>query len=577
MKRLYWVIGIIALVLVGAFIGIRKGRKELIKARPANALPIKQKEKSPIDLRPAAIAKLQGLIKDGSRGLYKLRIDSLQTDISDGSITLVGVGVYPDSSVIPQLHRAQQLPDDVFRIEMAMLRISGIGLDDIVHKRDMDIRAIACARPRISIYHKLQPYNADDRARAKQQTLFSRLKGQIDRLAIDRVHLTGGTIFDYNGDVRNTFKDVNLDLGNILINESAERDHSRFMFAKTMQLRAGKITMPVGHSGYDLNIGGITVLGGRQTVVVQNLSLDPRGGKEAFARRQKHTKGVFTITVPRITLHDADWWSAAHGEALRAADGIISNPRVNVYMDKRMPSNPTVKRDNFPQQLLAQQKMKVSLRHVEIKGGTLVYEEFNDKSKEKGSISFNNLNMVADGATNVLSEVAQRPIAFVRASCLFMNKTPMKTRFELSLKKEAQGAFKTDLDMGAMGYETVNPFSPALSLVTFTSGQMESGAVHSEGNNNTVRTKATLRYTDLHMVPMKATDKPEEPLKERKLMGKVANAIFIKDNNPSRGELRQPEITLNRSKEPNFFNFIWMSIRMAMLKTIGVPAKMSSK
>lgn len=568
------IISIIVLLLLATG-GIWYAKQQVVKGRPADAPAITQKETSPIDLRPAAIAKLQELVQKGSDGLYRLRIDSLETDVASGTVMLKGIGLWPDSAVMHSLHAAQKLPDDVFRLELASLRISGIGLADILHSRDLHIRAVVCDGPQIEVYHKLQPYNANKRAAAKGQTLWGRMKESIDRLAIDSILVTRGAITDYSGAQKATYADVLLNLRDILIDSAAEQDASRFLFAKKAVLQAGKMQVPVGASHYDLSIGAISIAGEAKTVTVRNLALKPHGGQEAFLKGQKTQTEVYDIELPQLTLRGADWWAAAHGESLLAEDAEISGARVKVFLDQRLPPSPTIKRDNFPQQMLADAGMRVSLRKVQLQGAAVIYEEFTKLSGKQSSVSFNGINAVAEGVTNIPAEVAVHPVATLRGSCRFMNVTPMTGDFSLELPRAKKGAFKAALTMGAMGHEAVNPFSEGMGLVRFTSGQLQDGSAQIAGNNDNVHGIVAARYADLHIEPLKSKEDDEGRLKKKRITKTIANGVFVKNNNPAKGgALRRPDFSLDRTKEPNFFNFIWMGLKLGLLKTIGVPPKL---
>ncbi len=312
-------------------------KHQLKQGRPADAPAITQQEASAIDLRPAAIARLQKLVQNGSDGLYRLRIDSLETDLASGTIILRGIGLRPDSAAIQALDAAKKLPDDVYDMELSSLRISGIGLADIIKRRDLHVQAIVCERPQITVYHKLQPYNADKRAVAKRQTIYQRMQEQIDRLAIDSILLTHGNITDYTSGKKTSYADVSLSLTDILIDAAAERDQTRFLFAKKALLEAGKVEMPVGNSAYDLAIGAISISGEARSLTLRNLTLKPHGGREAFLKGQKTQTQVYEIELPELTLRGADWWAAVHGESLVAAAADISGARATMFLDQRLP------------------------------------------------------------------------------------------------------------------------------------------------------------------------------------------------------------------------------------------------
>jgi hypothetical protein len=565
------VVVVIAAVIVFAVAALWYGKQQLWRAQPVGAAPIAQKEKSPIDLRPAAIAKLQELVLKGSDSLYKLRIDSLLTEVGSGTIILKGVAVWPDSSAMHRLHSQQRLPDDIYRFRISSLRFTGIGLSDIIQRRDLDLRAIESISPAIEVYHKPQPYNAGKRKAAGGRTLFGRLKGQLDMLAIDTISIRHGNLIDYSDGRKSVYKDVSLMLQDVLIDSAAERDPSRFLFAKKMLLEAGDIKAPVGNSHYELGIGSVSIYGERREVSIRNLSLKPQGGRQAFLKTQKERTVVFDIDVPAIHLREIDWWALVHGESLLADYAEVEGGRVEVFLDEHLPAEAGIERANFPQQKLMAMKSPVSLKHVQLKGVSFVYEEFTMKSGKQSTIPFNNINATLEGASNIPLEVAARPLARFRGSTRFAGAAPMTVDLQFELPKGRKGAFKGDLTMGAITPDRVNPFSEGMGMVRFTSGQHQSSMAHIEGNNDNVHGQVSIRYSDLHLEPLKSKTDDEGRLKGKKVMKKLANVLFVKDNNPSKGEFRQPQFSLDRSMESNFFGFVWKGLKQGLLKTIGVP------
>jgi hypothetical protein len=571
MKGTAKAITIVLLIAGLAASGVFIIKKKWWQAQPADAITIRQKESSPLDLRPAAIAKLQQLMLSASDSLYKLRIDSLLTEVASGTIVLKGVGIYPDSNARRRLHEQHRLPDDVFEIEVKSLRITGIGLGDIINRRDIHLQSIACSTPEIIVHHKAQPYNAEDRAEARRTTIFGRLKDKIDRIAIDSIRMRHGVLVDYTDGQKNVFHELSLLLTDILIDSAAEKDNSRCLFAKKMLLDAGGITLSDGI--YDLSMGGISVMGNQKEVTVRDFALLPKGGKEAAARQQKERSSIFTIKAPIMKLKGANWWAAVNRESLFAREAEVSGANVNVYTDGRVPPGP-VERDNFPQQKLAGVSMPVSIKQVNLKGATLVYEAFNPLSAEKGRMVFNNLSLQAPGVTNLPAEVAAKPVVQVRGSCMFMNVSPITAVFALDLRRNRKGAFKVDVTMGPLDREPVNTFSEAMGLVRFPTGHMESAKGYVEGNNDQLHGRVTAHYTDLHLEPLK---RKGDEIKEKNVTGKLANILFVKDNNPSRGKLREPDFSLDRTTESNFFAFVWEGFKLGLLKMIGVPPKLGMK
>src|SRR5256885_13636104 len=61
------------------------------------------KQTSPVDLRPAIIAKLQSLVKTGSDGLYDLSIQKIDPDILSSTVTVFGAKLIPNTQALKLL------------------------------------------------------------------------------------------------------------------------------------------------------------------------------------------------------------------------------------------------------------------------------------------------------------------------------------------------------------------------------------------------------------------------------------------------------------------------------------------
>ncbi len=84
MKRLNILLLIITVLLIAGYFLIRAylhvndhGKNEDAKSPDAS-----------LDLRPLFIAKIQQLVKDGSKGLYSISIDSMDVDVLQSRVTL---------------------------------------------------------------------------------------------------------------------------------------------------------------------------------------------------------------------------------------------------------------------------------------------------------------------------------------------------------------------------------------------------------------------------------------------------------------------------------------------------------
>src|SRR5450759_958005 len=124
-KKLMIIGAILFLLIVGGYLYIRFG---YLKAKDFK--PDTSKQKSIIDLRPAIIAKLQQLVKDGSNGLYILSIEKTEPHVLSSKLDVLNASIRIDTAAMFYLDSLKLLPDDIFTFHFSTLHVDGIGIDD---------------------------------------------------------------------------------------------------------------------------------------------------------------------------------------------------------------------------------------------------------------------------------------------------------------------------------------------------------------------------------------------------------------------------------------------------------------
>ena len=157
-KKIIIILFTLVLLATGAHLFIRY---HFLKAK--NFKPDNSKAKSILDLRPAIIAKLQQVVKDGSNGLYILSVQKLDIDVLASKVDAVNASISIDTAAMLQLDKQKKLPDDIFKIKFSSLHIDGLGVQDLINKKQVSITALYCNNPVIEVFHKRQPYNEAER------------------------------------------------------------------------------------------------------------------------------------------------------------------------------------------------------------------------------------------------------------------------------------------------------------------------------------------------------------------------------------------------------------------------------
>jgi len=571
-KKLIVILSVFLLIAISAYIYVRYHYLKVKTFKPDNT-----KAKNIIDLTPAIIAKLQQVVKDGSDGLYVLSIEKLNIDVLASKFDAVNVTIAVDTTAMLRLDQLKKLPDDIFKIKFASLHVDGMGINDLIDQKHIVIDTISCNSPLIEVYHKSQPYNQAIRKASDTLSLYRRIKGQTKSIIIGKINIGKGTFIDHNGDKKTDvtqFNVVSIIMKDLLIDSTTQYDNNRFLFTKYTAIKCNNYFFRTPDSLYFFKAGSINVSGEQHKIVVTDIELMPRGGKQQFESRLSSRKVMLHLTFPAITLDSINWWSMINHERFIAKDADISGGNFDVYLDESLPKGP-FNVNNFPQQVLMAMPVPVSVMKLALHHFNVSFEEYNPDSKESGTVFFDNINGNAGNISNIPAEIKKARYLTLNAEGLFMHKVPIKARFRLDLVKSRTGEFMVDIVIDTLNNTIVNPVAEPLGLFSIRKGQMQRGIAHLEGNDFAAKGTVALNYTDLHIDPLKKDKNDDGKLKKKTFTGLFANTFLIKNSNPRKGnDLRQPGFTVERGKHSNFFSLIWFSILTGILKTIGIPVKL---
>jgi len=212
----------------------------------------------------------------------------------------------------------------------------------------------------------------------------------------------------------------------------------------------------------------------------------------------------------------------------------------------------------------------VFVRQLDFQQLKVVFRQYNPETRSTGTVVVTDIKGNAKHITNVPAEIKKLPYTLLSAKGLLTAKVPFGARFKFDLAHYRSGQFTVDVYMDTLNKEIVNPMAEPLGRFTVKSGQMQHGTTHLEGDNFHLGGTMQVRYTDLHLIPLKS-DSARGELKKNHLKSFFANIIFIKNENRMGNELRQPTFTVGRDHHQNFVGYIWTAILTGLCKTIGVP------
>jgi hypothetical protein len=572
--KTFLIAAFILIVLTGA--GYFYTRHGVLKAKDFK--PDNTKAESIIDLRPSIIAKLQQLVKDGSNGLYILSVEKIEPDILSSKLDVIDGSIIADTAAIYQLDLSKQLPDDIFKIKFHALHMDGFGIEDILHKDKIDIANIHLSEPVIEVYHKSRKYNEKEKAANQQLTIYQRLKNQIKKIAIGKINIDHGKLILYNSDEKNhstVFNDITINMGDVLMDSSTQYEKERFLFAKHAKLEARNYVVGTPDSLYKIKLGSISVTSETNKITILNAELKPNGGKKQFVKKLKGREEMYDVTTPKIVFSGVDWWALLNREKVISTTMDINGGEVNVFFDRSLPPAVNEPMNHFPHQLVMMIPYPVMVNKLNVHDLKVVYTQYNPETRSTGTATITNINAVANHVTNIPAEVKKYPFTDISTNGLFMGKTPLHVKFKLDLLQYRTGKFSAEVRMGELNKDLVNPISEPLGRFTVKRGRMHKGDAHITGDNSRINGTIAFYYDDLHLTPLRE-DSANGHLIRNHVKSFFANWILLKNSNPG-NKFRSPGFSVVRDGHQNFVGFIWTSITVGILKTIGAPEKLAMK
>src|SRR5215213_244078 len=574
MKKISLVLVLIGVVFISAYIYLRYS-VSTPGFQPAASQEIKaetKKAETPLDLRPLLVQKLQQIVKQGSAGLYNLSVHEVEPDVLNSSVLIRNVELIPDTAVLAHLRKLNQAPTDIFKVKLASLKIEGLDLTDLLNKKVLDLQTIRIKDPLIEVYRgekKQKPSN--------DNTLYQRLKDKLEHLAVDNIIIEGGSLVNHNLSEKKTSKlnQISLHLSDLLIDSSTQYDTRRFFFAKGAQLTIKDYTTASSDGLYDLRIGSISVLATQSVVTAKDLVVQPRLGKKEFGQKLKVMKERYQLSIPSIRFKNMDWWSLANEEKIFADEASIDNARFRIYLDRSLPPGKP-KIGSFPSQLVMKLPVKISIAKLNCKNLDLLYEEYNPFSGQTGKVHITRLQGQVKNLTNLPSAVKNGSKMTVKARGRFLDKIPMSLALSFDLSRYKTGAFSADLSANSFDGALITPVTEPLGLFRLKSGTINSMTAHVDGTDAKATGKVLLLYKDLHVDPLEKDKQKPGELNKKHVTGFIANSFILKDENPAGKEVpRNPDAVFIRDPHGSFFNLIWKTTLVGILKTTGAPEKLA--
>ncbi len=546
LKKIAWWIGGILLVLVVLLGGA--------------AIYLGQKWK------PLLSTKLKAGVAEASNQLYRIDFKDVHLNLISGNAVLDSITLSPDTNVYNQLKLQKKAPTHMFRIKLAHLKLSRVGILGAYFNKKVKLNTIVLDHPSIDmIYHKV----AKREAKKDDRTLYQQLSKSIRSIRVGGIRIVDADFDYYNGPKKlNSIKHLTVNVRDVLIDSLADQDSTRVFYAKDVGFALNGYQSVTKDKMYTLKVDTLEGSISKRTLKVRGMKLIPMYPDLAFSRMYKEQKDRYDLNFNEINVSGVDFVGLNNDGELHVRKLELGPAKVAVFMNRELPPPNFDKGRNYPHVAIKRLPIQTWVDTVQVNRVDVAYTEYNPQAQERGTVRLENLTGNILNVTNDSTRLLKHGHALADLTTYVMGKGKMNVKIDFDLNAP-DAAFDYTGTVGPFNLQVLNPLSKSLGLIEIESGQVQKVdfAVHA----NVRRSNGSMHfyYNDLKVNLLKKDDDGKK--KERGLLSFLANTILIKNDNPSKGEeVRTAKIAQERVPQASFFNLMWKSVFLGMRETVGI-------
>jgi hypothetical protein len=204
-----------------------------------------------------------------------------------------------------------------------------------------------------------------------------------------------------------------------------------------------------------------------------------------------------------------------------------TKPLLQVYKDKRLPSQAGSGYKPLPTGLLQQISKKIKVDSIRLNTATITYEEVNDKTGMLGRVHFSNTDALAFG----IKTFDYNPTDSLRLSVIsrFMESSNLRVSFNESYLDTLHG-FLMKVRLSPFNMTALNPILVSLVSVKINKGSLDTLHMNAIGREYIAYGKMKLYYHDLNAGYLNKGD-AEHKTFITKFISFFANSLVIRKNN----------------------------------------------
>lgn len=519
--------------------------------------------------------KLETILANKTKGLYKIEYNQLQLDEIAGTLSISGISLFFDSTIVTTLKGTVDEPAVLIKLFIPQLQVTGVSTPKALLGQEIKGKRLEILNPTIELIYT--PGKNDSSIHIPTNRLYEQVLENFTQINIEQILLVNGKLVSRDqkaDDTSAVLEGVSLTLNQFTINKENPPALSAIFFSDSWVSSINSIVWYQREGFYKYKVEGIKSNSDSASVYINKFSLLPLLSETAFMDKANAQVDRLDISLENILLSNINF-DKLFVESLVADSLSIEKTMVKVYKDFSRPRDQVNRVGTFPHQLLLKIPFTIKINRATIRDGYVEYKQFTPKTGEKARLFFTRVLMAINNITNDSVAISKNNTCRADVACLFLDKVKLKTSFSFNLAS-SNGRFSIDARLAGFNAGLLNKITQPLAATKIERGRIEGASMQINGSDYKGHATVSLKYDNLKIAVMEKRQN-HKGLSKKPLVSFAANAI-IKNSNPgNNGNLRITKGEFDRDTNRGFFNLVWRSLYVAIAETIGITAKSNRK
>ncbi len=329
---------------------------------------------------------------------------------------------------------------------------------------------------------------------------------------------------------------------------------------------AREIVLNFRQSQYELRCARLRISVPDSEILAESLELHPLVEDDKFFAGSKFRKTRFRIVVPQCRVVGADCLGLLQGKTYRAHSVKVNDASIDILVNMDTPYNKNSSRPLMPNEALLSINKITQVDSLNVMNGRLKYAERYILGSAPAEVTFDSIQMLAEGITN---HAAPGATAVIRAQGNFMKTSTMKILMVIPVASP-EISFQYSGSLGLMDLTRLNSFLEVGESLRIKSGILQNATFDVNVTASRANGKVRAMYRDL-AIAVRDTPTGSEKGFSRRITSYMINIWEIRRANmPDKsGSLKIGGVKYTRKPDDTFFQLAWFSLRSGVGDVVG--------